>query len=243
LDEGFPPRRQKQGGSALHGAFSADPRDLSAAGFVLAGGQSSRMGRDKALLEFAGRPLIENALSILREAGLAAFIAGAPSQPESQPETQLAQFAPVVSDREPGLGPLSGICAALEFTQSRHAIFLPVDLPLIPPSLVAFLLHHARITGRTVTVPSLCGVAQAFPAVLDRAALPALRAELFAGRRACKRAFHAAAGGAVSVVAVELLAQAGAVPDPRQLPPSYWFLNANTPQEMERVIQIGARIP
>ncbi len=46
-----------------------EPADAAcdASGFVLAGGQSSRMGRDKALLTFAGQPLIAHALAILRE--------------------------------------------------------------------------------------------------------------------------------------------------------------------------------
>lgn len=212
--------------------MNAEP---DAAGFILAGGRSTRMGRDKALLELGGQPLVTHALSILRQAGLSASIAGA--------RADLVSYAPVVADAAPGLGPLSGICTALASTSAQHAIFLPVDLPLIPSSLVAFLLFHARITGRTVTVPSLCGAAQTFPAVVNRAALPALEDELAAGRRGCRSAFHAASGReAVSAVAVELLVQVGQAGDPRQLPSPWWFLNANTPEEIERILHIARRI-
>ena len=114
--------------------------DSSAVGFVLAGGQSSRMGQDKALLHFAGRPLVAHALSILSQAGLSVSIAGA--RPSAR--TSLEAFAPVVEDPEPGLGPLAGICAALASTAARYAVFLPVDLPLLPPALIAFLAPQRR---------------------------------------------------------------------------------------------------
>jgi len=207
-------------------AVSAWPE---AAGFVLAGGRSSRMGRDKALLPFAGRSLIEQALAILREAGLPASIAGARSP--------LAAFAPVVEDAHPGLGPLSGICAALQSTSAQTAVLIPVDLPLIPASLIVYLLHHARTTGRAVTIPSINGFAQTFPAVLDRAALRALAYELESGRRGCFAAFQAAAahcGQPLTVLPVELLVQSGHVAHPRGLPPSRWFLNLNTEEDLRR---------
>ena len=200
-----------------------------AAGFVLAGGQSSRMGRDKALLLFGGKPLVENALSILRQAGLPASIAGA--------RFPLASFAPVVKDLVLGLGPLGGVCTALASTSAQHAVFLPVDLPLLPASLLVFLLHHARMTGRAVTVPAVNGFAQTFPAVLKRAVLPMLKAELDAGRGGCFSAFQAAAaslGEPMSVVAAELLAQAGQAGHPDGVPVARWFLNVNTPADLER---------
>jgi molybdopterin-guanine dinucleotide biosynthesis protein A len=132
---------------------------------------------------------------------------------------------------------LAGICAALASTLVRHAVFLPVDLPFLPSSLLVFLLHHARITGRAVTVASVNGFDQTFPAVLSREALPALQFELAAGRGGCFSAFQAAAaslGQATSRVAVEFVAQSGHVAHSRGLPAAHWFLNLNSPAELER---------
>jgi molybdenum cofactor guanylyltransferase len=209
-----------------------------AAGFVLAGGQSSRMGRDKALLPFAGRPLIEHALSILRKADVPVSIAGARSP-------SLAEFAPVIEDPVPGLGPLTGICAALQSTTVRHAVFLPVDQPLLPPSLIVYLLHHARMTRYAVTLLTLNGFAQTFPAMLDRVVLPVLKAELEAGRNGCFSAFQAAASAfdqPVSRLAIEFLAQSGHVRHPLGLPPFRWFLNLNHMADLAKAeVLAGAR--
>lgn len=202
-----------------------------AVGFVLAGGQSSRMGEDKALIRFAGRPLVERALEILRGAGLTASIAGA------RAGSALQAFAPVVADAEAGLGPLSGICAAFESTEAQWAVFLPVDLPLMPAGLIAFLLDHARMTGRAVTLASVNGFAESFPAVVDRAALPALRRELDAGRGGCFAGFQAACAGLnqpMTVVAVEMAVQAGQIAHPDGFPAARWFLNVNRPEDLRR---------
>ena len=211
-----------------------------AAGFVLAGGQSSRMGRDKALLQLARRPLLVRALAILREAGLPASIAGA----NSPARQSLQSFAPFVEDSRPGLGPLAGVCAAMASTAARHVVFLPVDLPLVPPSLIVFLLQHARITGRAVTVPTVSGFTHTFPAVLGRSVLPALESELRAQRLGCFAAYQAAAAGLgqpIGSVSVELLAQSGQVTHPLGVPPVCWFLNVNTHEDLERARALLAR--
>ena len=147
------------------------------AGFVLAGGRSSRMGADKALVELAGRPLIAYALDVLHAAGLKAAIAGARSD--------LSAFAPVIEDAEPDRGPLGGVCAALHAMQqesaTEYAVFISVDMPLIPPSLIAYLKLRAAIAGNAVTVASVNGFAQTFPAVVRQDALPVLGAELETG--------------------------------------------------------------
>lgn len=157
-----------------------DPRD--AAGFVLAGGRSSRMGSDKALVQLAGLPLVAHALEILRSAGVPGAIAGSTSTME--------EYAPVIQDIEPGRGPLGGVCAALRSTSARHAIFLSVDSPFIPASLIRYLLHHACVTRAAVTVPSVAGHAQTFPAVIDPMILDRLQSDLDAGAGGCFAAFR-----------------------------------------------------
>ena len=202
-------------------------QEPDAAGFVLAGGRSSRMGRDKALVEFRGQPLVAHALAILREAGLSAVIAGA--------QPTLGTFAPIVEDREPGLGPLGGVCAAMASATARWSVFVPVDLPLLPAALVRYLLNSARVRGRAITLASVAGFAQTFPAVVDRVALPGLRAELDAGRLGCFSAFRAAAAGleqTVDAVSAEFLAQSDQVSHPDGLPAARWFFNFNSPQDL-----------
>jgi molybdopterin-guanine dinucleotide biosynthesis protein A len=187
------------------------------------------MGTDKALVPLAGRPLIAHAVSILHQAGLQATIAGARSP--------LAEFAPVIEDSELDRGPLVGICEALAASTVRWAVFLPVDLPLLPASLLLYLLRHACTTAAAATLASLNGFAETFPAVIDRAALPVLQNELRAGRGGCFSAFQAAAerlGRPISVLPVEGLVQCGAVAHPAGLPAIRWFLNLNSSEQLHR---------
>lgn len=200
-----------------------------AAGFVLAGGRSSRMGREKALIEFAGQPLVSHALAILRGAGLDAAIVG--------PRPIFGAIAPVIEDAKAGRGPLAGVCAALASTSARWAVFLPVDMPLLPASLVAVLVRRAQITGMPVTVASVNGFAQTFPVVLDRAVLPNLEFDLNAGAGGCFSAFESAAftlGQTLAGLPVELLIQSGQVAHSDRLPASRWFLNVNAPADLSR---------
>lgn len=199
------------------------------AGFVLAGGRSSRMGSDKALVELAGRPLIVYALDVLRALGVSATIAGARSE--------LSAFAPVVPDAEPDRGPLSGVCAALEHCSADFAVLLSVDMPLLPASLIAYLMGHAAMTGRTVTLASVNGFAQTFPVVIRRDAVAVLKAELETGVGGCFAAFKAAAkasGEELAAIPVELLTPAGHVEHPRGWMAARWFLNVNAREDLAR---------
>ncbi len=209
--------------------------ESSVSGFVLAGGQSSRMGTDKALLPLAGEPLIARALAILRDSGLGVSIAGARSN--------LSAYGPVIED--PGRGPLSGICAALESVLSDYAVFLSVDTPLLPSSLIAFLLATAQQTSAGIALASVGGFAQTFPVVIHRSLLPELKAQLETGTGGAYAAFRAAAdqtGKPLRILAVEHLVQVGQVEHPQALPASYWFVNLNTPSHLAQAESLLASL-
>ena len=211
---------------------------LNAVAFVLAGGQSSRMGTDKALVEFQGRPLLEHAIATLKAAGLPVFIAG--SRQEARP--RLESYAPVIPDTAPGLGPLAGICAGLSSTSAAHAVFLPVDVPLMPSSLIRYMLQHALLTGSAVTVASVNAFVHTFPAVVRREAQPVLEARLLDGELGCLAAFRTTArhlGQEISVLPVEVLLQSGHVTHPQALPALHWFSNINCPPDLARLGRLG----
>jgi molybdopterin-guanine dinucleotide biosynthesis protein A len=86
------------------------------------------MGQDKALLEFCGRPMVEIAVEKLRRFCAAVSIAGN--------RDDLASFAPVVQERRLEAGPAAGIEAGLAACEQPWAMFIPVDVPLVPGELL-----------------------------------------------------------------------------------------------------------
>jgi molybdopterin-guanine dinucleotide biosynthesis protein A len=116
--------------------------------FVLAGGKSSRMGRDKSFLELAGRPLITHAVELAASVTSDVRIVGSPEK--------FAAFGAVVSDVYSERGPLGGIHAALMNSSMDMHLILGVDLPFIDPAFVSFLVSTAQSCDAVVTVPS-CG--------------------------------------------------------------------------------------
>jgi molybdopterin-guanine dinucleotide biosynthesis protein A len=213
---------------------------LSAEGFVLAGGQSSRMGADKALVSFAGRPMIETALDILRSAGLPARIAGSRSP--------LGRFAPEVPDTFANAGPLGGVHAGLAASEAEFCLFLPVDLPLMPPALLACLVNRARLTGAPVTSASVNGRAEPFPVVLTRSTVSAIQILLESGHPGsspgCQRAWReiaSALGSSADRIAVEHLLSSGHLRQSLAIPPHWWFQSANTPADLTRLNLLRSR--
>ena len=211
--------------------------ERSAAGFVLAGGRSSRMGSDKALALFGGVPLVQAALQTIDAIGIPAHIAGS--------RGDLSSFAAQIPDTFAETGPLGGIHAALSVSHAEWNLYLPVDLPLMPSSLLACLLQRAMLTGAPVTAPRLNGRIQPFPVVLHRSVLPSITQRLQDGNTACHAAWQGIPpelNSSLDAVPVEYLYQCGQCSHPRGLPPFLWFQSANTPAELLLLNRLGAQI-
>jgi molybdopterin-guanine dinucleotide biosynthesis protein A len=132
---------------------------LDVVGFVVAGGKSARMGRDKALLPWPGATLLDHALRRLRAvASDVRVLCG--------PEPRYADCgAPLVPDlaADAGSGALAGVHAGLEAAAGRLGLFLAVDLPHVTPELLAALVDAAADADAVVPVTArgpepLCAV-------------------------------------------------------------------------------------
>jgi molybdopterin-guanine dinucleotide biosynthesis protein A len=106
---------------------------------LLTGGESRRMGTDKATLNFFGEPLWEKQLRILRELEPSALMISARAKPDWFPEN-----IELILDEPPSRGPLSGIAAALNRIRTSHLLALAIDMPRMSAAHLKLLLNLAR---------------------------------------------------------------------------------------------------
>jgi molybdopterin-guanine dinucleotide biosynthesis protein A len=203
--------------------------------FVLAGGRSTRMGRDKALLELNGRPLIKIALEKLRVLVFTPRIAGSRSD--------LSSFAPAIPDNYPDSGPLGGIEAALAASNTELNLFLPVDLPLLSVEFLRWMVERAQCTSAIATIPRLQGYPQPLCTVYSKVLLPHAQAALASGHAKVIDTVNFAAGATgqrIDSFDMETIAAAQGWEQP--IPLHLWFENLNTPADFEKAMEQSARI-
>jgi molybdenum cofactor guanylyltransferase len=132
------------------------PDTVSLAGVVLAGGESRRMGRDKANLPFpgssggTGSTMVEHVVGILGQRCEPVFVMAAQGQPLPALDVR------IIRDELRGLGPLPatarGLRAAAE-AGVRHAFVCAVDMPFLAVELIGDLARRAVETGAEVVLP------------------------------------------------------------------------------------------
>jgi molybdopterin-guanine dinucleotide biosynthesis protein A len=180
-------------------------------GVILAGGQSRRMGADKAFVPLAGRPLLAHVLDRL-EPQVERVLISANGDPG-----RFAGFGcQVVADVAPQ-GPLSGILAALTHAAqlgATHLVSTPVDTPFLPGDLLPQLLLAAEATPEGLAIARTADGDHPATALWPVALVPALAA------------FLAEGGAKVTRFTDAHQAAHATFADPRV------FLNLNTPEDL-----------
>jgi molybdopterin-guanine dinucleotide biosynthesis protein A len=193
---------------------------------IQAGGESQRMGKDKALLLFLGKPLILRPLS--RLAGLANEVLVTSNHPERYRFLGLTPI-PHVS---PGLGALGGLFTALSAARYPYVAVVACDMPFASLEIFALELIMLRETAADAVIPRSGAGTEPFHAVYRReTCLPYIESALEAGKRRADSWF--------SQVNIRYLEPEEMLPyDPDRLA----FLNINTPEELQEIERIAGQM-
>jgi molybdopterin-guanine dinucleotide biosynthesis protein A len=186
---------------------------------ILAGGTSRRMGRDKALMPFLGRPLILRVYERLQSLSDEVFVM------TSRPAELAFLGIPVRSDLVlPGQGSLVGIYSSLLTATKPFVGMAGCDMPFTNPALFEYERDVMTTSDADVVVPSTSSGLEPLHAVYRReTCLPVLQAELEAGERKIIAWFPRVK---VQILPVEVIAKY----DQHQM--TFW--NLNTPEEFRQ---------
>lgn len=145
---------------------------------IQAGGESRRMGEDKALLPFLGETLVERVMR--RIAPLADELFITTNQPETYPDFQV----PLCKDILPGKGALGGLFTALSVAQNPVLILVACDMPFINADLLRAQVERLHTQNADAVVPQTSQGYEPFHAVYRcEICLPAVQQALEIGER------------------------------------------------------------
>lgn len=187
-------------------------------GIILAGGQSRRMGRSKALLRLGEKSIIERVVAVLAAVAQEVLVV------TNEPADYRFLGLPLVQDRVTDRGPLGGLHAGLLAASWEKTLVLPCDLPLMEACVLRLLLAAGE--GYAVTVPVVRGYPEPLVGLYTKACLPAVEAVL-------RRSERPRVADIYAYVPVRYLdeSEIAALTDVGRA-----FLNINTPADWERAI-------
>lgn len=194
---------------------------VKVSGFVLAGGKSARMGRDKAFLDLGGGSLIRRVIDVITSVTDDVAVIGDP-----------VRFAglnvPVFADVISGFGPLAGIHSALMHANHNHALIVGCDLPFVRESLLELLVSKLPCDGAVVPRNSH-GQTEQLCSIYSRRLLPVVGQLISEGIHTPRALYERA--GTVFVEWKQIAELAGS---------GDFFFNVNTEEEYQRAKEILA---
>ncbi len=184
-------------------------------GIVLAGGKSSRMGANKAFIEFGGKRLIKTTVDCLKALFPEVLIIA------NDPPLYAYLGVKVVSDLIPDSGSLGGIYTGLSAASYPACFFVACDMPFLNAELIKLLVREAE--GWDAVVPRVRGELQPLHAVYAKSCLPLMKESINASVLKITRFFPKAKVKIIEEPALRAL-------DPYL----FGFINVNTPLELEQ---------
>ena len=195
------------------------------AAFVLAGGQSTRMGADKAFVQLEGCTLLAHALALAKSVTPDVRIVGSPEK--------FAAFGEVVEDEFPQHGPLAGIHAALRASSSELNLMLAVDMPFVEVPFLEYLFQEAaRHESAMVTIPRATGAWQTLCAVYRKPFADLAEQALRQGKNKIDPLFRE--------TTIQILDEPALTKHNFSL---NMFRNVNTPEELEEAARLRINRP
>lgn len=141
---------------------------------ILAGGKSTRMGRDKASLPWGKQDILHHIIDCLQKVSQDILVIS--NQPRFLP-TPIR----VISDIIPHCGPLSGIHTGLSRAKHSTALVIGCDMPFITPEAVQAIMKHANSTQYDAIIPLYHGKCQPLFACYQKRSLPVIEKALYTG--------------------------------------------------------------
>lgn len=142
---------------------------------VLAGGQSRRMGHDKALIEFQGKPVLAHVITALRELTEDVVVVS------NRSDLYGSFGARVAADYDPPCGPLGGIAVGLQAIAHELAVIVACDMPFLNVTLLRWLIDQSG--EYDAVVPQTGGELEPLHAVYRRGCYQSIVQRLARGER------------------------------------------------------------
>jgi molybdopterin-guanine dinucleotide biosynthesis protein A len=185
---------------------------MQVTGVILAGGQSRRMGRDKAFLPFGKGLLIERVIEVVQQ--VTANVILITNTPERYQRFGLPMFSDVIAEA----GSLGGIYTGLVSAKTPYSLCLACDMPFVKPTFLRFLCRTAAEAD--VVIPRNAEDFQPLCAVYSQVCRDPIRHKIEVGQLKITGFFDQVR---VRIIEGELLTH----DDPHDI----MFFNANTPEE------------
>ncbi|MEW6244519.1 MAG: molybdenum cofactor guanylyltransferase [Bacillota bacterium] len=196
---------------------------MSVTGVVLAGGRSTRMGKNKAFVEIDGLPMIELIIQRLSLCVDDIIIIS------NDPGALASVGHPVFGDLIPGRGPLGGIQSGLVHAPSTPIFFIACDLPFFSVPLVRYMLELAP--RYDVVVPKIGGYFEPTHACYSKSCLPFIEPIL---KEDAPRIIRLYDQVSVRTITEQDASRFGDL--------NRMFFNINTPEDLKRARALGVRM-